>query len=118
MADFSQPEMRTLPHALTDEELLQRGQQQARALEQYDQADADRKAAADQFKQKMTTCWAEAQRLSGIIRTRQEYRETECMWVPDYDHGTVALFRCDSHEMVEERRMTPDELQARMRFDG
>lgn len=102
--------------ALTDEELLERGQALARALEQMQKREADGKAYAANVKSDIEQYKKEGQRLYHHISEKSEWRQVECEEVHDFDEGKVSLVRLDTGEVVSERRMWDEERQDEIAF--
>ena len=97
--------------ALTDEELLARGQALARALEQMQKREADGKAFAANVKSDIEQYKKEGLRLTSHIAEKSEWRPVECNEVHDFEAGTVSVVRLDTGEVVSERRMWDEERQ-------
>ena len=103
--------------ALTDEELLARGQALARALEQMQKREADGKAFAANVKSDIEQYKKEGLRLTSHIAEKSEWRPVECNEVHDFKEGTVSLIRLDTGEVISERRMWDEERQDELHLD-
>lgn len=103
--------------ALTDEELLARGQALARALEQMQKREADGKAFAANVKSDIEQYKKEGLRLTSHIAEKSEWRHVECNEVHDFKEGTVSLIRLDTCEVISERRMWDEERQDELHLD-
>jgi hypothetical protein len=99
-----QVEVRSLPVALTDEELLRCGREVARAT-QEEQALAERKKEANaQFALDAKRLNTEVMRLGAMIATGREYRDVRCS--VDVRGGRRRVFRGDTGEMIEDQPVT------------
>ena len=103
---------------LTDEELLERGQALARALEQRQKREADGKAFAANVKSDIEQYKKEGLRLTSHIAEKSEWRKVECDEVHDFEAGTVSVVRLDTGEVVSERRMWDEERQEDLPLEG
>ena len=103
---------------LTDEELLARGQELARALEQMQKREADGKAFAANVKSDIEQYKKEGLRLTSHIAEKSEWRKVECDEVHDFEAGTVSVVRLDTGEVVSERRMWDEERQEDLPLEG
>lgn len=101
---------------LTDGELLARGQELARALEQMQKREADGKAFAANVKSDIEQYKKEGLRLTSHIAEKSEWRKVECNEVHDFEAGTVSVVRLDTGEVVSERRMCDEERQDEIAF--
>ncbi len=95
---------------LTNDELLQCGQQLADAQQTIDDVAAELDDFKAQCKSKTATAEALAARLGKLIRQRYEHRRVECEIVKDYHNEAITIVRGDTGEIVERRDMTHDEL--------
>ena len=103
--------------ALTDEELLARGQALARALEQMQKREADGKAFAANVKSDIEQYKKEGLRLTSHIAEKSEWRPVECNEIHDFAEGTVTMVRLDTGELISERRMWDEERQDELHLD-
>ena len=91
--------------ALSDDEVLTRGEDLAKALKEYDEAELRKKAAAEEMKmadEKVNT-------LKRAVLYRQEVRPVTCVQTPDWETHRVSVQREDTGEIVRWREMTLDE---------
>lgn len=101
---------RELDCPLTDTEVRERGEAMARH-----ERDADR------LKQRRRNLNAQIRGLVDAmtdlaiaIDARCEQREVMCQWQPDYKRKVFSLVRLDTKAVIEERAMTPDDLQTKL----
>ncbi|MCE5310751.1 MAG: hypothetical protein LLG20_24185 [Acidobacteriales bacterium] len=92
---------------MTDAEVMERGEQLARAIELMESAESRKKAAARDEKAKE----ALASTLKLAILYRQEVRNVMCRQVPDFETGRVAIIREDTGALVRQRDLTSGERQ-------
>ena len=102
--------------ALTDEELLERGQSLARTLEQIQKREADGKAYAAAVKSDIEGYKSEGQKLYHQISEKSEWRQVECNEVHDFEKWRVSVVRTDTGEIVSERAMWDEERQDEIAF--
>jgi len=99
---------RKLPCILTDEEVLERGEQLAAAEHAYTATDNERKEAAKRFKNALTAIDRRLTELSDAIRDRVESRDVECRWALDFNSDCRLLLRVDTGEQIESVQGIPD----------
>jgi hypothetical protein len=104
-------EYRTLAVALTDDELKQKGDILVCRIQERDDVEQARKAAADGFKEHLKEIGGDISSLARQVRTRQEERVVTCMWERDDSRYAMILVRQDTGELVETRPMTDEERQ-------
>ncbi len=108
--------MQELPVQLTRDEKARKSEQLVRALDDQDALELGKKAAADDFKQRLTAKNAEVRRLTREVSTGVEYREVACEEVMAFERSQVDLVRTDTGEIVSSRAMRPEERQEAMEF--
>ena len=102
---------RMLPCKLTDAELLSRGREAAELLARRRQAEADKKDQMSAIKATMDGLEADITRVIKELQSGEQYREVAVDVDKDYRRKLVTTVRKDTGEIVEERGMTPAELQ-------
>jgi hypothetical protein len=110
-------EYRTLPVSLTEEEIKQKGDVLATRIEERDDIEQRRKAAADGFKEELKAINGDINSLARQVRTREEQRIVKCLWERDDSRMSMILVRQDTGEIVESRAMHDDERQTAL-FSG
>lgn len=111
-------ETRLLPVQLTNDEQLAAGKKLAESVRTLTNCQAQAKSAASQFKAKIDEMQAKINGLQILISDGYELRNVPCENVMDYTDVTVRVTRLDTAEIVEERKLTEDEKQATLPFDG
>lgn len=106
-----------LPCKLTPNELLLKGKELAETFKKVDSLEAEKKADASAFKDKIESYEAKGRELAREVSTGQEYRPIECFEEARYSTNMVDLVRSDSHEVVRSRPMDPSEKQPGLNFD-
>jgi hypothetical protein len=96
-------EPRWLPVPLTDDELLLRGNELARALEEKSELESE-----------IGTRNERILKLRGSIRSKREQREVLCEWSRNDERMVMELHRQDSGEVIESRPMTAEERQEKL----
>jgi len=102
MDEFS----RELPCELDDDEVAQRAERMARAIELRDARDAKRKEVAQAYKREVDALVAEIRLLADAVRERREMREVRCVTRVQRD-GTVLVVRTDTGDVIEVRNAGP-----------
>ncbi len=110
--------MQELPVRLTPDEKARKSEQLVKALEDKDGLEHAKKAAVDDFKQRLTAKDYEVKRLTREVSTGIEYREVACEEVMAFGRSQVDLIRSDTGEVVSSRAMRPEERQEAMDFAG
>lgn len=105
-------ETRQLPVALNDHELLEFGQQLARANVAALSAENVRKNTNAQLKADVDAKEAQVERLTSIVASREEVRPVPCIWkMCEPKAGKKSLVRLDTNAVVESRDMVGDDMQ-------
>lgn len=108
--------MRHLVVNLTEEEITRCSQELARVTTQQAELEEEKKTVTSSYKEKLDRCISDSRCLARKISTKQDMREVECEWVMDYGNRIAKLFRLDTYEEVERRKLTADELQEELQF--
>lgn len=109
--------MRHLVVNLTEEEITRCSQELARVTTQQAELEEEKKTVTSSYKEKLDRCISDSRCLASKISTKQDMREVECEWQMDYDQRLAKLFRLDTFEEVERRKLTADELQEELKFN-
>lgn len=102
---------RNLPCVLSDPERLDYGRKLADLNYALDDIERERKAAADTFKDQISTTDAAIRKFTTAIRDGIERRMVDCEWVYHWDSFTKQLVRGDTFEVIESAVIEPDERQ-------
>lgn len=102
---------KTLRVPLTDEELLKLGGELSAGIDTLNQIEADKKSVVEDFKARASVTQANVNRLSGLVRNRYDYRPVECVERMDYTARKLEIVRLDTGEIIETRRLLPEECQ-------
>jgi hypothetical protein len=113
---MTEGEKRMLFVALTESELIDRGELLSEACKSYEHVDAQRKEAVDEYKERLDELKRERLRLAHIVKTKQEPRLVLVRWIYDYEHAVKRAVRQDTGEVVEEKTIPKDELQTWLAF--
>lgn len=109
---------RSLVVNLTEQEITDFSKELARITTLQAEIEEEKKTVTSSYKEKLDRCTSESRSLARKISTRQDYREVECEWKFDYNRRMKTLFRTDTWEQVEERKLTADELHHEFDFGG
>lgn len=107
-------EKRMLMCRLSDDELMDRGREQADTYKAYCRVEAEKKDANEDFKDRLDSARKEMARLSTICKSGYESRAVECRWIYDYDHNVKRCVRQDTGEVVEEMAIPSTERQTQL----
>ena len=102
---------------LTQEELLERGDQMAHALDELNRLADEKKALGEELKAKEAKTQAEITVLQQLVRNKYDRRLVDCNLVINYTTQKALLVRLDTEETIEERDLTEEEKQMDMGFD-
>jgi predicted RNA-binding protein len=105
-----------LPFDLTDDEVRERGLEQARLLQQRTDLDVERKEKAKAYKDEIEALDEKVGELSQVITSGRELRPVVCEWVANHPRAVMDLVRTDYGTVVQSRPMTEHEKQRAM-FD-
>lgn len=112
--DIQRTMMLSVP--LTDDEVQSRGTELAERHRDYADVEAEKAETARDCSDRMKRLRADMDRLSAVVRTRQELRPIEVGEVPDYERNLIITIRRDTGEQVCSRPMSTAERQEPMRF--
>jgi hypothetical protein len=102
--------LKRLPVRLKDNEVMERGEQLARALNEMRAAEEEEKTRKAKAKMAIDALKEEADRLSGIVAFREEPRMVECEERLSLADGVSRIVRLDTGEHVETRSLSREEL--------
>ena len=114
-------EIRHLPCALTNDELLEKGQLAAGCVAELRKLEDEKAEAAKRIGEAIKEKQSEQRRLAHEISTRSEVRPVECRTVALFQTRQMITVREDTGETVEKRPMTDGEVAAMKQgrlFDG
>jgi hypothetical protein len=107
---------KSLPHRLTDEEMLNKGQEIAREVVLLDITEMERADVLAGYKERLAEHHTKLSTLKNIVYSGSEYRDVECEERFYDSTGEVITIRMDSGEVIDTRPMTWAERQTRMDF--
>lgn len=106
----------TLSCVLTDDELRERGEQLAKAIEDIATEQKNQESIKAEMKSSIATLEARRDALAAQVRRKAELRQVEVEEVTDYVSGRFSRSRLDTGEVIHERPLTNDERQASLEF--
>lgn len=109
-------ELRRLACKLTQAEFNEKATEFAELDQQLEQLEADKKLAAEGFKNRIGGIEEERSVLRQVVITRHEERSVECTWYADFAGRSMILRRDDTGEAVEARTMTATEAQTKLEY--
>lgn len=108
-----------LEYKFTDGEIKEFSQELARCTSEKINIENEKAAVMSQYKAKIDTKAADAERLAGQINTGREYRYIDCeIQMNTPKNGRKTLTRLDTAEIVWEKQMTPEEMQLKLNIDA
>lgn len=108
---------RNLKCILTPDEVRGYGQELAKANACKDDAEQRKKEVDAQLKAEIESHETRGLSLARKINNGYEYRDVECETRFDVKKATARTYRMDTNELIEERAMTPDELQTKLELE-
>ena len=111
-------EHRHLKCDLTKEELLVAGEKLATMLDDLKTIQAEKDSVSKEFKAREAAIDAEIQVGQLLVRNKWEHRKVECSNVLDYNLMECIVTRKDTGAEVMRRKLTEDEKQSTLPFDG
>ena len=111
-------EVRILKCLLTQEEILQAGDDLATALDNLKQVQAEKDSVSKTFKAKEAELEANITAKQVLVRNKYDYRKVDCDNILDYETTECYVIRTDTNEEVIRRAMSEDEKQTTLPFDG
>lgn len=111
-------ETRILKCFLTQEEILQAGDDLATALDNLKQVQAEKDSVSKTFKAKEAELEANITAKQVLVRNKYDYRPVDCNNILDYETTECFIIRTDTNEEIVRRAMSEDEKQTTLPFDG
>jgi chromosome segregation ATPase len=102
--------VRELECALTQAELLERGDAMAACESSIEDLKSERRRLNASIREQSD----KRGDLGKIIETKQETRDVQCKWIPDYEAKSYSLIRQDTGAEIERRDMPEADLQMRL----
>jgi len=96
---------------LTEEEIREASDALARKFVEIENAEAEKKEVASQFKADIDRLKNAARELAAKVRNKYEYRKTDCVDVFDFSKNEVRTYRVDTAQELRKRTMTVKEKQ-------
>ena len=109
--EYLKPFSKLLPCKLSNEELLERGQQLGAVTQDIADEEARQVSIKQELKARLTELESQRMQLATQITRREEMREVEIVPERDYTLAKYYEIRQDTGEVVKERPLTPEERQ-------
>lgn len=109
--------MRTLYAPLTEAARAKAGDKMALLMGQIDAVEAERKEAMDDCKGRRDSLEGELSALAKEVREGTP-QDVPCTIERNYKAAMIRVWRTDTDEVIEERAMTPEELQRELELGG
>jgi hypothetical protein len=107
-------EKRYLKYEFSEEERNKMAREVTDTLNKIDGLEYSLKTATAQIKSDIAREEANCKGLGEKVRNGYEFRNIECEINKDFDLKIVTVYRTDTNEIVEERKMSPDECQPKL----
>ena len=111
-------EKRFLKCQLTQDEILQAGEDLATELDNLSQLKAEIESVKKSLKAKEVELEARIHAKHTLVRNKYEHRNVDCDNILDYETMECYVVRLDTEEEVLRRAMSEDEKQTTLPFDG
>jgi len=98
---------------LTQNELLQAGEDLAEALRALSSLEEDKKSYVASIAAKIKEQEGIAATAQGLVQNKYDFRPTDCVEVKDNTTGKKFRVRMDTEEVISEGKMTADERQSK-----
>lgn len=102
---------------LTQEEILQAGDDLATAIDNQTRLNGEKEAAMKAFKSREAALDAQITEKQQLVRNKYTFRNIECENVLDYETLEAYTRRLDTDEEIMRRPMDEDEKQTALPFD-
>ena len=103
-----------LRYHFTEEEKTKSAQEMAQTVIQARDLEEQKKATTSQFASQINEAVAKSNSAAQKLESGFEMRTIPCQDVYDYVAGTLHTYRMDTHEIVKERVLTPQEMQRKL----
>ena len=110
-------ETRSLKCELTEKELLQAGEDLAKAIDETQMQEEQLKSAKEDFKARIAALEATITIKQRLVRNKNEFRPTVCEVTLNYTTLKAKIVRIDTGELILERDLTYEEKQMKIDFD-
>ena len=100
-----------LPCKLTNEELLDYGDQMARVQQDINAEEDRQKSAKEELKSRMAKLESQRSELANKVARKEEYRDVEVETTINYEAETYSKIRLDTGEVLFQREITEEERQ-------
>ncbi len=107
----------SLTQRLTQAETAAYGEELARNEREYAEVEEDKKRTAESYKSRLDAIAGCITRLANVIGAGEEERDIEVRCFPDLEHGAMKYLAMDRNEVLQERPLTPDEMQGNLPMD-
>ncbi len=111
-------EKRLLACKLTDQEVYQAGQDLANAVNELHVAEQQRESTVKALKAHEAELEARITIKTILVKDKSEMRMVDCENILDYNDLRCRVTRLDTGEYILDRKMTEDEKQSSLPFDG
>lgn len=103
---------------LSEKEIAVYSQELARVTGEQFEIENEKKEALSTFTARLAKCVADRNVLARKVITKKEDRQVECDLDFDYARGMVYTVRMDTGVTIDQRKLTDDERQERLDFEG
>lgn len=107
---------RRLKTDLTPDEITEATEELVRQLDDHNALENELAELKAEYKAKLASCEAAIQLKTQLVRNKYEHREISVNILLNYTKGTYQMFRTDTSECIEDRKMTSGERQQEIHF--
>lgn len=116
--EFSEAFMRPLNIMVTPIQLGEFSLEQATLYRELKELEESKKASAASYKSRIDRVELRLDELAKVVMDGTIETPIECQWQFHYEHGIKKLVRLDTHEVVDEKTLTAEELQGSFDFQA
>jgi hypothetical protein len=99
---------------LTDAEMLDRSKTMTERMNELADVKAEKAKVVREYAENIKKLEGEISRLSEAVRSGKEMRTVRCMTRKDFSNLKATVFRLDTHEVIETRKIDKSETQAEL----
>jgi len=111
--NFSQ----SLKCRLTADEVAEQAQVMAEKIDEKAAIESEFDSVKNQFRGRISGIETEIENAKNLVRDKFKYRQTDCIAEKNFDTGQLTVYRTDTGETVESRKMRADEMQRRLALE-
>lgn len=103
---------------LTEKEIRQAADDLADKIDDSEKIELERQSVVVSFKAKIAACASKIIQLKNLVRNKYEMRDVKCDKIKDFNAGTLVVTRSDTRKVIEKRKLSANEKQMGLGYDG